>query len=248
MVEKLYHNELASLYDCFQKGVEGDVKFYLDYFKNFKGKILEIGAGTGRITIPLLKNGLDIVALDIAPNMLKILASKATKEKVDAKTICSDMRNFRLKDKFDAVIVTFRTFQHLYAVDDQIKTLNNIRKHLKKNGVLIFDVYMPNLKFIKKGDWQWRKDCDIKLIKKGKIRIDFRNRYDTAEQMMYSQYRLTFLDNKKKIVPLKMRYFFRFEIEHLLKLTGFKVKSLYGNFKKDKFGINSLEMLWVAKK
>ena len=247
MAEKLYHNKFAFLYDYFQKGVKGDVDFYLDYFKNFKGKILEIGAGTGRITMPLLKNGLDITAIDIAPKMLELLKQKAKKEKIKVKTICVDMRNFGLKDKFDAIIITFRTFQHLYKVVDQIKALDNVKKHLKTNGILIFDVYNPSLKFIERGDWQWKKDCDIQLSKEGKVRIDFRNRYDMTEQMMYQQYRLTYPNGKKEITPLRMRYFFRFEIEHLLKLAGFDVKNLYGNFYKTKFKNNSPEMVWVVK-
>ena len=63
MAGKIYHNKFAHLYDSFQKGVEDDINFYLNYFKKFKGEILEIGAGTGRITIPLLKQGLDVTAI-----------------------------------------------------------------------------------------------------------------------------------------------------------------------------------------
>ncbi len=248
MTEKIYHNKFAHIYDYFQKGVKGDVKFYLDYFKNFKGKILEIGAGTGRITVPLLKNGLDITALDIAPGMLKVLEDKAKEENINAKTICADMRGFSLKHKFDAVIITYRAFQHLYTVKDQLKTLKNIRKYLKPNGVLIFDVYKPSFKFIKKGDWKWRKDRNIKLpATKGKIRIDFRNQYDMAQQIMRGEYKFNYPNGKKEIIPLQMRFFFRFEIEHLLNLTGFEIKNIYGDFKKNKFKNDSPEMIWIVK-
>lgn len=247
MVEKLYHNKLAFLYDYFQKGVKGDVGFYLDYFKNFKGKILEIGAGTGRITVPLLEKRLDVTALDVAPNMLKVLREKANKINIKAKTVCADMRNFRLKSKFDAVIITYRTFQHLYAVKGQISVLNAVKKHLKPDGILIFDVYNPSLKFIAKGNWKWQKDSIIKTPEmKGKIKINFRNRYDMAEQMMYGEYQLTYPNGKKEISPLQMRFFFRFEIEHLLKLAGFEVKNLYGDFYKNKFNDKSAEMVWVV--
>mgnify|MGYP001073404017 CR=1 FL=1 len=132
MKNRSYHNKFALFYDYFQKGVEGDVKFYSNYFKNFKGKILEIGAGTGRITIPLLRQGLDITALDIAPRMLKILKEKTKKENLSVKTICADMRKFKLRDKFEAVIITFRTFQHLYSVTDQLNSLKNIKNILNQ--------------------------------------------------------------------------------------------------------------------
>lgn len=244
----LYHNKFTWLYDYFQKGVKGDARFYLSYFKNFKGKILEIGAGTGRITIPLAKREVNITALDISPQMLKALKVKAKKENIKIKTICADMRSFKLREKFDAVIITYRTFQHMYSVDDQIKALKNIKKHLKPNGLLIFDVYNPNLNYIQKGNWQWRKDSTIKLLDaKQEVKIYYRNRYDMGEQMMYQEFLIKHSNGRKNIAFLKMRFFFRFEIDHLLRLTGFKVKNLYGDFLKNKFRNNSSEMVWLAK-
>jgi len=248
MEEKIYHDKFAPLYDYFQKGVKGDVEFYLDYFKNFKGKILEVGAGTGRITIPLLRCGLNVTALDIAPRMLQILKKKARRENMLVKTICADMRNFKLKDRFDAVIVTFRAFQHMYLVEDQLNALKSIKKHLNPDSILIFDVYTPSFKYIQKGDWQWHKDENIKLPRvKGIVKIEYRNRYDMTEQMMYQEYRFNCPNGKKQIIPLKMRFFFRFEIEHLLSLAGFEIKNLYGDFKKNEFKSGSPEMIWAAK-
>ena len=247
MTEKLYHNKFAPLYDYFQHGVKGDVNFYLNYFKNFIGKILEIGAGTGRITIPLLKQGLNVTALDIAPKMLEILKEKAQKENLTVRTVCADMRRFELRKRFDAIIITFRAFQDMYLVDDQLRALKTIKKHLKPNGILIFDVYTPSFEYIQKGNWQWHKDQDINLPSlKGKVRIDYRNRYDMARQMMNQEYRFSYPGGRKEIIPLRMRFFFRFETEHLLRLTGLKVKNLYGDFSKSKFKSGSPEMIWVV--
>lgn len=248
MEEKIYHDKFAPLYDYFQKGVAGDIEFYLDYFKNFKGKILEVGAGTGRITIPLLRRGLNVTALDVAPRMLRILKEKSKKQKLPVKTVCADMRKFKLRDKFNAIIITFRAFQHMYSVDDQLNALKSIKEHLKPDSILIFDVYTPSFKYIQRGDWQWRKDENIKLPRvKGIVKIDCRNRYDMAEQMMYQEYRFNYPNGKKQLIPLQMRFFFRFELEHLLSLAGFEIKNLYGDFKKNKFESGSPEMIWVAK-
>lgn len=245
MAEKLYHNRFAPLYDYFQKGVKNDVKFYLNYFKNFKGEILEIGAGTGRVTIPLLKKGLGVTALDISPNMLKILREKAAAGGIAVKTVCADMRKFNLRRKFDAIIITFRTFQHLYTVMDQLRALHRIKKHLRKGGILIFDIYNPQWKYISRGNWQWRRDSIIK--KSGsKIKIDYRNRYDMTEQMMYQEYRFTHGGGRKQYAPLRMRFFFRFEIEHLLAHSGFTPMKLYGDFGKRPYCNNSPEMVWVV--
>lgn len=246
MRKDLYHDKFADLYDCFQSGVKGDVIFYLNYFKNFKGSILEIGTGTGRITIPLLKKGINVTALDVAPRMLNILKNKLHKEGFSANIICADMRNFKIEEKFDAIIVTFRTFQHMYTVADQKSALKNIKKHLKPKGILIFDVYNPKIKYIEKGDWQWRKDKDINVLTNDKIRIFQRNKYDMAEQIMYQEYRVEYPDRKKDIIKLKMRFFFAFELRYLLEMSGFRLKNIYGDFKKSNFSADSPEMVFIV--
>lgn len=97
--------------------------------------------------------------------------------------------------------------------------------------MLIFDVYNPSLKYIHKVNWQWRKYKNIKLPGvKGIVKIYYRNRYDMAEQMMYQEFLFSYPNHKTEIVPLKMRFFFRFEIEHLLTLAGFEIKKLIRRF------------------
>jgi ubiquinone/menaquinone biosynthesis C-methylase UbiE len=247
MNEGPYQNKFAPLYDFFQKGVENDIQFYLDHFKEFDGSILEIGAGTGRITIPLLKQGLDITPLDLAPGMLACLKEKTTALNFPIGVVRGDMRTFHVNKKFDAIIVTFRTFQHLYNVQDQFLALKNFKRHLKPGGILIFDVYQPSMKYMAHGDWKWRKDSVVKMPGKSeKIKIDYRNRYDMATQMMKQEFRASYSNGQKQIMPFKMRFFFRFEIEHLLKLTGFKVKNVYGDFKKGGLRDGSPEMVWVV--
>ena len=250
-MEKIYSKKFVAFYDYGCYGPipkRKDIAFYTNYFRSFKGKILEIGAGTGGITIPLLKRGLNLTALDISPAMIEILRAKIKKEGLSARVIRGDMRKLNLKNKFDAVIITFRPFQHLYSVVDQMSALMSIKKILKKGGILIFDVFNPNWKYISKGNWRWQKSNAITLPNtRRKIKAERRNRYDMAEQMMHEEWRFVYPNGKTEIIPLKMRFFFRFEIEHLLNLIGFKVKNLYGDFDKSKFKTNSPEMIWIVK-
>lgn len=245
--EEIYHGLGAITYDFYEKGVKDDIDFYLSYFKNYKGKILEIGAGTGRITIPLLKAYLDITALDISSDMLIILKEKAQKENITPKIVVADMRNLSKVEKFDTIFISYRTFQHLYTVNDQLYTLREIKKHLKKDGVLIFDVYYPIFKYIALGNWKWQVEQKIDVENIGKVKIDYRNKYDMASQIMYQEDRYKLSSGKVEVIPYKMRFFFRFEIEHLLSLAGFEIINLYGDFKKNKFKNGSSEMIWEVK-
>ena len=57
------------LYDLLYEDVTEDIDMYIHLLKNSKN-ILEFGAGTGRVTIPLAKDGHYIDAVDISKSML----------------------------------------------------------------------------------------------------------------------------------------------------------------------------------
>jgi hypothetical protein len=63
-------------------------------------------------------------------------------------------------------------------------------------------------------------------------------------------YYITYLDGHKErlVHAFPMRYFYRYEIEHLLSLCGFKVVELFGNFDKSDFSDDSSEMIFLAEK
>jgi len=248
MKEKIYHDKYVQYYDYFQQGVRGDVGFYLSHFKNFRGSVLEIGAGTGRITTPLMKAGINVTALDSSADMLAILKKKAKPLGISPRMIHADMRTMRIAQKFDAVIVTFRAFQHLYTARDQLAALHSIRKHLKPRGVLIFDVYAPSIKYMAEGTWKWF-GADKKILPgtKRKVVVDLRNRYDFGNQIMYQEYRFTYPNGKRDILPLRMRFFFRFEVGHLLHRTGFSIIKLLGDFKGHPYKHGSPEMIWICR-
>ena len=60
-----------------------------------------------------------------------------------------------------------------------------------------------------------------------------------AEQIMRQEYKIDYLNGKTDIINLKVRFFFSFELRHLLEMAGFKVKNLYGDFQK----INLLQII-----
>ena len=67
----------AKIYDGFNTH-DYDLKFYLQWLKNnVSGKVLELCCGTGRLTIPLFENGVNISGADICKSMLYEAKKKA---------------------------------------------------------------------------------------------------------------------------------------------------------------------------
>jgi SAM-dependent methyltransferase len=130
-------------------GWGNDVEFYYEEAKKVHGPVLEIGCGTGRILLPLLEKGIDITGIDLCKEMVLILKKKARDRALRPKIVLADMKNFSLNKKFNLVIIPYRAFLHMLTEEDQLKTLQNIKNHLNKNGKLIIHSYCPMAKELK---------------------------------------------------------------------------------------------------
>ena len=66
-------------YDAFNRPYRDDFKFYLREALAAGGPVLELACGTGRLTIPLKKKGVDITGLDMSGPMLVRAREKAAR-------------------------------------------------------------------------------------------------------------------------------------------------------------------------
>ncbi|HEW93607.1 hypothetical protein DRN87_05015 [Candidatus Geothermarchaeota archaeon] len=133
----------AEVYDLLYGDYRDDIEFYKNEAKKIDGKLLEIGCGTGRVYLELLKEGIDIYRIDSSYKMLEKLREKARKPNLIPKVYQADMRNFKLEQSFK-LIITFRMFLHNLTIEDQLSALKCCKEHLTRNGKLILNFFNPN--------------------------------------------------------------------------------------------------------
>ena len=125
-----------------------DVEFYVDLARRAKGKILELGCGTGRVLIPTAAAGCQVVGLDLAANMLakcrEKLESQPREVRERVRLVQGDMVSFDLGENFNLVTTPFRPFQHLLSVEEQVACLRSVNRHLEEGGRLVLDVFQPD--------------------------------------------------------------------------------------------------------
>jgi ubiquinone/menaquinone biosynthesis C-methylase UbiE len=105
--------------------------------------------GTGRIALALAERGFDITGIDVSDGMLTMARRKAAGRPASVRDrltlINQDMSRLNLGRRFDFVFVPFRAFQHLLTIDEQPKSLEAVRRHLKPTGRLALHSFDPRL-------------------------------------------------------------------------------------------------------
>lgn len=135
------YEHAASYYDLFDQ--KPNIPFFLSFIKP-GDTIIDIGAGTGRIALPLAENQCHVWAIEPSAAMRKEFSTKLDGHPQLGDRIhlhAGDAQTFHLDRQFDLALLS-GTFDHLMTEAARIHTLRNIRAHLKSDGLLIFDVYL----------------------------------------------------------------------------------------------------------
>ena len=248
----------ADVYDSIYSYVRNDVSYFVEEALESKGPVLELGCGTGRVTIPIADSGIDIVGLDSSSAMLKVAKSKSQRLDFCVSRISfiqADMRDFSFKtpQKFPLIIIPYRGFLSLLTVEDQISTLENIKHHLLQNGKIIVSIFVPDLGMLLQEDDLLYHIRDVTDPESGKrMVLSHRSNYDNFNQIITTQMIVEELDDHDEMTrrfyrDFQLRYIHRWEMEHLLVRTGFEIIGFYGDFERSLFDETSTEMVWAAK-
>ena len=126
---------------------EGDLAFYLRQARRTGSPILELGCGTGRISLPLAQAGFDVIGLDQSPSMLLVAREKAKRSPRPVRFVRGNMARFQLRRRFRLVLIPYRAFQHLLTPTDQRRCLRCVHRHLAREGRLVVHLFDPRLEF-----------------------------------------------------------------------------------------------------
>ena len=243
----------AEIYDRIYSDLDSDIHFYTTLASKSKGKVLEIGCGTGRVTIPIGRDNIKIVGIDISKNMLNILGSKIKDTYFDILCYEMDMRNININEKFDLVIIPFNGFQSMLTISDQYKCLSSIREHISPNGILALDMFTPSLDMFDQDEKIWYEVKEI-INETGipNIMVKHSSKYESTNQLIHTTLMIEEIQKNKITKTIynnfSLRYSNRYESEYLFKNSGFEISNLYGDFNFNPFSANSEKMIWLLKK
>lgn len=234
------HYADAALYDYEYRRRRADVTFYRQLAKQrlgTEGRVLELGAGSGRVTLPLARDGHDVVAIDQMPPMLARLRQRAHKlapsveRRIQAVT--ADLCTFSVPGRFPLAIAAFNVLEHLYTRVELDACLRRVAAHLEPGGAFAFDVQLPDLEWLTRDpSKRWAKTRFTDPSTGRAMYYSTNHDYDPVTQICVIRLYYEPVDGKgpTKIVKLTQRKYFPAELEALVAHAGFRVVARYGDF------------------
>jgi SAM-dependent methyltransferase len=220
------YEKAAPYYDLFD--YKNNIDFFCQYAKEVS-EILDIGAGTGRIAIPIAKGGTKVYCVEPSPAMITQFQMKLSRDSLRKDKIMlirADASEFSL-DKVFSVAILSGTFDHFLTDEERIAALTNIGNHLKENGKFILDIFLglmtdseqhPAGQVIQ-GNREYRRFTQSTVTSKSLLEV----------LLVYEIY-----ENGDMIRRIKERSLVgvinRARVHELLNKTGFEIVREYRNF------------------
>ncbi len=219
----------ADYYDILysDKDYESECDFLESIFHNYSKdtirSALDLGCGTGGHALVLGERGYEVTGIDASSEMLGIGIKKAERKKIDVELLRGDIRKIKLERRFDVVISMFAVMGYQVANEDIISAFKTASKHLKKNGLFIFDVWFGPAVLSQKPSQRFKvmeKD-DERIIRLASPALDILNHTVSVEYKI-----IKFSNDKVKDEVDEvhtMRFLFPQEIRLICQVVGLKV-------------------------
>jgi len=240
------YDSIADLYVV----TDFDLPFFREEVVGTRGEVLELTAGTGRLTVPLVEAGARVTAVDRSPGMLDVLSRKLRRKNLHAEIVCSDIRELNLGERFDLALLPFNALSEILAPEDRRVVLRGIHASLRPGGRFLCTLHNPNVR---------RRMVDGALRLTGRFSTQdgvlVVSGMEKEEKCIVERLQVfDFYDREghfrsRRLLEMRFALIERRELEAMLEDVGFATASFFGDYRRSSFHPDqSPSMIWVLEK
>ncbi|MEE9162925.1 MAG: class I SAM-dependent methyltransferase [Candidatus Neomarinimicrobiota bacterium] len=238
----------AARYDAENWWKIDDLAFWEAMAGEFGPRVLELGAGTGRLAPAVLQSGARYTGLDASPTFLTHARSRLAEYGERARMIAGDMRTFDLGETFDLIFIGFNSFLHLLTDEDALAALGCIRRHCEAGTRFALDIFVPDPLFLYRPENQKVPAKVYSDPATGtKVTVQETNRYEPESELNHLRwYYSTAEEPDFLVLDFTMRMYFPDTLDRLLHDAGFRILEKWGDYRRTPFDAGSSLQLCLA--
>jgi SAM-dependent methyltransferase len=231
-----YGDAIAEMYDHWYTSLdaEGAVQFLADVAG--PGPVLELGIGTGRVSLPLVRRGIEVHGIEASKAMVAKLRAKPDGDGIPV-TI-GDFADVEVDGAYSLICIPFNTIFCLLTQEEQLRCFQNAARRLAKGGVFVVEAFVPDLS---------RFDRDQRLgledFAPDGIRVEA-SRHDRLNQRVESRH-VVISERGVEFYPLKIRYAYPSELDLMARIAGLKLRERWGGWRREAFTAASVSHVSV---
>ncbi len=246
MIKDIYSD--PELYDAAYWWKTNDIEFIANTADEYGSPVLELGAGTGRLALPILENGHTYTGIECNPAFVKSARQKLETFDSKASVLEGDMRSFDLNQQFQFIFIGFNSIFHLLTNDEVLSFLSCVRWHLADYGTFLIDTFVPDPLFLYR-DKQKYYVMEFDYSDGTYCIVSETNEYNSETQINHIQW---YFNNEgeddPKVFQFDMHMIFPDTMDRLLNDAGLVIREKYGDYDKTPLGPESQLQIYICGK
>jgi SAM-dependent methyltransferase len=235
-----YGDRVADLYDDLY-GDSFDIDGTMQTLEELAGggRVLELGIGTGRVALPLVRKGLEVHGVDASEAMVERLRAKPDGDRVTI--TMGDLGKVGVEGEFELIYVVFNTLFALGTQTEQVECFENVARHLTDDGVFLIECFVPDLTRFDRN-----QRVNLMNMELGGVTLDV-SLHNGATQNVFAQH-ILISEKGIRLVPVRLRYAYPSELDLMAQLAGLKLRDRWGGWRRQPFDASSQTHISVYEK
>lgn len=235
-----YGDRMAEVYDEWF-GTPADAEETVAFLSDLagRGRVLELGIGTGRIALPLAGKGIEVHGIDASEAMVEKLRAKPSGEGIPVSI--GDFADVGVEGRFSLVYVVFNTFFALLTQEDQVRCFANVAERLEDGGAFVVEAFVPDPARLARGEVTQTRRVEVDRV------FLEASRYDPVHQRVYSQ-NIAMGETETRFYPVQIRYAWPSELDLMARLAGLRLLQRWGGWRRERFTASSTSHVSVYKR
>lgn len=201
------------------------------------GDALELGIGTGRLALPLVRRGIRVTGIDLSEAMVARMRAKPGGESIEV--AIGDFATTSVGRRVSLAYLVYNTIENLTTQDAQVACFRNVAAHLEAGGCFVVEVEVPQLQRLPPGE-TFRPFA----VTPGHLGFD---EIDVATQHLTSHHYV--VDGERvQVISMPFRYVWPAELDLMARLAGMELRERWADWSREPFTAESLSHVSVWQK